>query len=113
MKINNVSISNETFEALMSGRCVEGSLRLQTTSNGQQEVAFRAYQRSTRRRERDRVVVELENGWLKESPRRFKFFNSVKKQLPQADVEHAMRRDLSTAMNELLWQRMNLTLELE
>ena len=111
MTINNVNISNETLQAIASGKCVEGSLRLQTTSNGRQEVVFRAYQRNPRKRAKDRVVLELENGWLKESPRRIKFFNSVKKQLPSESIERVMFRDLREAMTELGWERMALTIE--
>ena len=107
MTINNVNISNETLQAITCGKCVEGSLRLQTTGNGQQEVVFRAYRRSAKRRTKDRTIVELENGWLKESPRRYKFFNSVKKELAAEKIEHVMFRDLREAMTELEWERFN------
>jgi hypothetical protein len=47
------------------------------------------------------VIRQLENGWLKESPTRFKFFNSVKKDLGSRLVSVAMHRDLQDAMSTL------------
>ena len=78
-----VEISQEVLAAVMDGKCVEGSLRRDEWTG---KVTFRAYQRQPRHRY-DRVVCQLENGWLKESPQRYKFYNSVKKDLGRRMVD--------------------------
>ena len=43
-------------------------------------------------------MCQLEHGWLRESPQRYKFFNSVKKDMELRLVSLAMHRDLKEAM---------------
>ena len=60
----------------------------------------------------DKVICLLENGWLKESPKRIKFYNSVKKGLDLMTIDHVMKRELKTAMKALLGDKlMELMLE--
>ena len=49
----------------------------------------------------ERVVCQLENGWLKETPQRYKFFNSVRKDLGRRLVDVVMHRELNAAMQVL------------
>ena len=100
-----VEIPLEVVERLVEGKCVEGSLRRDEWTG---KVTFRAYQRQPRgayqRQPRDRherVVCQLENGWLKESPQRYKFYNSVRKNLGRRMVDVVMHRELNTAMQAL------------
>ena len=76
------------LERLVEGKCVEGSLRRDEWTG---KVTFRAYQRQPRERH-ERVVCQLENGWLKESPQRYKFYNSVRKDLGRRLVDVVMHR---------------------
>ena len=92
-----VDIPLEAMERLLEGKCVEGSLRRDEWTG---KVTFRAYQRQPRQRH-ERVVCQLENGWLKESPKRIKFYTSVKKILGFRLVNVAMHRDLNDAMGKL------------
>ena len=92
-----VEIPMEVMERLVEGKCVEGSLRREPMTG---KVTFRAYQRQPRDRH-ERVVCQLENGWLKESPQRYKFYNSVKKGLGRRMVDVVMHRELNTAMQAL------------
>ena len=92
-----VEIPLEVLERLVEGKCVEGSLRRDEWTG---KVTFRAYQRQPRERH-ERVVCQLENGWLKESPQRYKFYNSVRKDLGRRIVDVVMHRELNTAMEEL------------
>ena len=92
-----VEIPLEVMERLVEGKCVEGSLRRDEWTG---KVTFRAYQRQPRQRH-ERVVCQLENGWLKESPQRYKFFSSVKKDLSRRIVDVVMHRELKTAMQAL------------
>ena len=92
-----VEIPLEVLERLVEGKCVEGSLRRDEWTG---KVTFRAYQRQPRQRH-DRVVCQLENGWLKESPQRYKFYSSVKKELGRRMVDVVMHRELNAAMQAL------------
>ena len=92
-----IEISLETLERLVDGKCVAGSLHRDAWTG---KVTFRAYQRQPRDRH-ERVVCQLENGWLKESPLRYKFYNSVRKDLGRRIVDVVMHRELNTAMEAL------------
>ena len=92
-----VEIPLEVLERLVEGKCVEGSLRRDEWTG---KVTFKAYNRQPRLRH-DRVVCQLENGWLKESPQRYKFYNSVKKDLGRRMVDVVMHRELNAAMQAL------------
>ena len=94
---NFIVIPIEVIERLVEGKCVEGSLRRDEWTG---KLTFRAYQRQ-HRKQHDRVVCQLENGWLKESPQRYKFYNSVKKDIGRRVVDVVMRRELNTAMQTL------------
>ena len=92
-----VEIPFEVIERLVEGKCVEGSLRRDEWTG---KVTFRAYQRQPRQCH-ERVVCQLENGWLKESPQRYKFYNSVRKDLGRRLVDVVMHRELNAAMQAL------------
>ena len=92
-----VEIPMEAIDRLMGDKCVEGSLRRDKQTG---RIIFRAYQRQPRDRH-ERVVCQLENGWLKESPQRYKFYNSVRKDLGRRMVDGVMHRELNAAMQVL------------
>lgn len=81
---------------------MEGSIRRDETTG---RLVFRFYHRHSCR-QKDRTIVELENGWLKESPKRIKFYNSVKKNVEVISIKDVMQRELNTAMNELMFEKM-------
>ena len=107
-----VEVSQEVLAAVMDGKCVEGRLRLQLSSmETHQEIGFSPYNRKPKGSQ-DKVICLLENGWLKESPKRIKFYNSVKKGLDLMTIDHVMKRELKTAMRALLGDKlMELMLE--
>ena len=90
------------MERLVEGKCVEGSLRRDQWTG---VVTFKAFNRKPRGSQ-DKVICQLENGWLKESPRRIKFYNSVKKELDLLTIDHVMKRELKTAMRALLGDQL-------
>ncbi|MBQ6379891.1 MAG: hypothetical protein IJJ56_14040 [Prevotella sp.] len=92
-----IEIPLEAMERLVDGKFVEGSIHRDPMTG---TLTFRAYNRQSRRK-KDRVIRQLENGWLKESPTRIKFFNSVKKELGFRLVSVAMHRELQDAMSTL------------
>ena len=92
-----IELSSEAVARLQSGKCVRGSLH----RNGQTgKIVFMAYQ--TKPRSEERIVRQLEHGWLKESAKRIKFFNSVKKDLGCRMVDVTIHRELKTAMTTLV-----------
>ncbi len=97
-----IEIKNEkeVLNTLKSGRIVEGRLALVTTDDGSVFIEFVAYNRQ-HKRPKDRLIIELEHGWLKESAQRVKFFCSVKKTLETPQVQLAMQSDMNVAMAEL------------
>ena len=92
-----VDLAEEVIESLRNDKYVEGSLHKDKKTG---KIVFRAYVRQSRRR-KDKLLRPLEHGWLKESATRFKFYNSVKKELGYRLVSVAMHRDLKDAMNKL------------
>ena len=92
-----IDITKETMESLVDGKRVEGSLHRDRKSGS---ILFKAYNRQSRRR-KDRVIRLTEHGWLKESAKRYKFYNSVKKELGYRLVSVAMHRELKDAMSTL------------
>ena len=97
-----IEVSEETMVRLMEGKCVEGSLRVDELTG---KVVFKAYHRQARKRE-DRVIAYLEHGWIKESAQRYKFYNSVKKDLGIPMMQVVMERELKTAVHELEVERI-------
>ena len=87
----------ELMTKLIVGKRVEGVLYMDENTG---RVTFKAYNRQPRQRH-ERVVCQLENGWLKESPQRYKFYNSVRKDLGRRIVDVVMHRELKTAMQTL------------
>lgn len=94
-----IEIAEEVLKRIDSGKFVEGSLHRE---NGTGAITFKGYNRQKPGpRKPDRLICQLENGWLKESPKRYKFYNSVKKTLGHRLVNVVMHRELNTAMNKL------------
>ena len=87
---------------LLEGKRVEGVLYIDQDTS---KLTFKAYNRQPRDRQ-ERVVCQLENGWLKESPQRYKFYNSVRKDLGRRLVDVVMHRELNAAMQVLEIEEM-------
>ncbi len=92
----------EVLAKLAMGKRVQGVLYIDENTG---KLTFKAYNRQCGKR-RERVVCQLENGWLKESAQRYKFFNSVRKDIGVTKVSVVMHRELGTAMEEVKMDRM-------
>ena len=90
-----IEISEETLNAFESGKYVKGTLHRDPETN---KIVFNAWKCKPRKKTADKLVCHLPNGWVKESPQRIKFFNSVKKAIGQRMIEVEMHRDLNTGM---------------
>ena len=94
-----VEIPLEVVERLVEGKCVEGSLRRDEWTG---KVTFRAYQRKSRQRGKDRLVKKLPWGWIKESVQRIKVFGSFPKDMGSAAVMGLMDEHHSSAKNAMI-----------
>lgn len=93
-----IELDTQVAARLAEGKYVEGSLhRDQHTGS----LVFRSYHRSPRHRSDERLVCQLEHGWMKESARRIKFYSSVRKSLGWRLIDLAMHRELKHAMGVL------------
>ena len=108
MKVQ-VEMSNETLQAIMNGKYVEGSLRLQLSSVGTHSVVgFRPYNRKPRIRHRDCLLRKLEHGWVKESVERIKVYESIPKDIGTARVISVLERETKEAKNALIDKELDL-----
>ena len=104
-----VEVSQEVLAAIMNGKCVEGRLRLQLSSMGpHQEIGFGPYNRKPRVRVRDRLIRRLEHGWVKESTRNIKVYDSIPKELGSARVISILDRDHQGAKEALMDRELDL-----
>ena len=98
-----IEISAETLRRLKEGKYVEGSLHVDKDTD---KIVFNCWKPRDRKCSRDRILIRLEHGWLKESAERYKFYNSVRKDIGVTKVSVVMHRELGTAMEELKMDRM-------
>ncbi len=103
MKIQ-VEVSNEVLQAVMEGKYVEGSMRLQLNSYGtNKEVAFGAYNRlSKKKHKKDRIIKTLEHGWVKESVKQIKVYNSIPKKLGTKRIIQVLEREAKVAAEAII-----------
>lgn len=98
-----VLIDEEVLVRLVEGKYVEGSLHRDKWTG---VITFNAWVRKNPKHPKDRVICQLENGWLKESQTRIKFFNSVKKDLGFVQVGEVMERELEKAMLTMVREKL-------
>jgi hypothetical protein len=96
--IKKIEINDDVIKAVKNGKYVEGSVRIDAETG---QLTFRAFNRKKTKHQKDKLICELETGWLKESAQRVKFFSSVKKSLSVSRVYQAMDDDLFEAMQNL------------
>ena len=94
-----IELSEEVIARLVCGKCVEGSLRRDEWTG---KVTFRAYQRQSRIREKDRLVKKLPWGWVKESLERIKVYGSFPKDMGTARVMRLLEDNTRDAKNALI-----------
>ena len=95
-KIVNIETFNE--QLLAHGR-VEGVAYYDHELHG---MAYKAYNRQPiKRRSKDELLHQLENGWVKESSDKYKVFISVYKKLGLARILHIIDRETKEAKTAL------------
>ena len=94
-----IEIPMEVLERLVDGKSVEGSLHRDAWTG---RVTFRAYNRQSRLRLKDRLIKKLPWGWVKESKERTKLFVSVPKEFGTATVMGLLDEHAKDAKNALI-----------
>ena len=100
-----IELSDEVIARLVSGKCVEGSLRRDEWTG---KVTFRPYQRLSRIRQKDRLVKKLPWGWVRESLERIKVFGSFPKDYSTAQVMGMLEEHTMDAKNALIERELDL-----
>jgi len=100
-----IELSDEVIARLVSGKCVEGSLRRDEWTG---KVTFRAYQRQSRVREKDCLIKKLPWGWVKESLERIKVFGSFPKDMGTAQVMGLLEEHTHDAKSALIDRELDL-----
>ena len=64
------------------------------------KIVFNLHKQRIRRK--DKLIRSLEHGWVKESPARYKFFESIPKKIGMASVIGVLERDAKVAKETLI-----------
>ena len=89
----------ELLEKITGGKRVEGVL-FKDEDTG--VITFKAYNRKSKKRRRDRLICNLEHGWVKESKERIKVYESIPKVVGTARVMKALDREIGDAKDALM-----------
>ena len=92
-----IEINEEVLKSIMEGKFVQGSLHYNEQAK---RIEFTGYKR--KKRGKDLVLAVLEHGWLKESPKRVKYYISLKKSIGTARMIAAMERENRVASSHLM-----------
>ena len=94
-----IELSEEVIARLVSGKSVEGSLHRDQWTG---KVTFRAYNRKSRNRYKDKLIKKLPWGWVKESMTRIKVHESMPKDLGTARILSILDDQNRQAKNALI-----------
>ena len=89
----------ELLEKIAGGKRVEGVL-FKDVNTG--VITFKAYNRKSKKRWRDRVIRYLEHGWVKESADRIKVYESIPKDIGTARVMNVLEREVKEVKDALI-----------
>ena len=65
-------------------------------------LTFKAYNRKSKKRWRDRIIQYLEHGWVKESPERIKVYESIPKIIGTSRMMGVLDREIKSAKDALM-----------
>ncbi len=98
--IKKIFIEDDVIKNVKKGKCVEGSVRIDTETG---QLTFKAWNRKARNQcDRGRIIMRTEHGWVRESKERIKTYESVPKVLGKRRITEILERDLYEASNFLI-----------
>jgi hypothetical protein len=95
----------ELLAQLMNGKRVEGVLYIDQDTG---VLTFKAYNRQSRVREKDRLVKKLPWGWVKESLERIRVYGSFPKDYGTASVMGLVDETAREAKNALIDRELDM-----
>ena len=95
----------ELMNQLMNGKRVKGVLYMDQNTG---RLTFKAYNRQSRVREKDRMVKKLPWGWVKESIERVKVYGSFPKNYSTAQIMGLLDEHTKDAKNALIERELDV-----
>ena len=95
----------ELMNQLMNGKHVEGALYMDQNTG---KLTFKAYNRQSRVREKDRLLKKLPWGWVKESMKRVKVYGSFPKNYSTAQIMGLLDEHTKDAKNALIERELDV-----
>ena len=97
-----IEISEELLQLLATGKAIEGTMKLDMKTR---RLTFNAFKRKSREpgyvRPADTLIHQLENGWVKESVKKYKLYLGVYKNLGLPRILHIIDRETKVAKGAL------------
>jgi hypothetical protein len=93
------------LKLLVAGKRVQGVLYIDENTG---KLTYKPYYSRGRRRKPDRLIVQLEHGWVRESKERIKVFDSIPKEMGMARVMSVLDREIKDAKNALIDRELDL-----
>ena len=105
--IKKIFIKNEkqVMNVLKKGQVVEGRLKIEKAEDGRICLCFKAWERTAPKcgyRDKGKIIMRTEHGWVKESKERIKTYESVPKNLGKKVVTSVLERDMYEACDFLM-----------
>ena len=95
----------ELMNQLMNGKHVEGALYMDQNTG---RLTFKAYNRQSRVREKDRLLKKLPWGWVKESMKRVKVYGSFPKEYSTPQIMGLLDSHTKDAKNALIDRELDI-----
>ena len=95
----------ELMNQLMNGKHVEGALYMDQNTG---KLTFKAYNRQSRVREKDRLLKKLPWGWVKESMKRVKVYGSFPKEYSTPQIMGLLDSHTKDAKNALIERELDV-----
>ena len=89
----------ELLKKIATERRAEGVLYIDENTG---RLTFKAYNRKSKKRWRDRIIQYLEHGWVKESKERIKVYESIPKIIGTTRMMGVLDREIKTAKDALV-----------
>ena len=92
-----IEIPEAALDRIDNNQYAHGSLHRDPETG---KIVFNLHKQRIRRK--DKLIRSLEHGWVKESPARYKFFESIPKKIGMPSVIGVLERDAKVAKETLI-----------
>ena len=99
--LNAIVVMDKLFQS--KNKRIEGVLYIDENTG---KLTFKAYNRTSKHRPKDKLLRYLEHGWVKESSERIKVYESMPKRMGAARMIMTLERESKEAANVILEQEI-------